>query len=179
VKPRIGVAWLALVASLGSGCAVRLQAPPSLAGDPAPGALPAAPLGGAALADQRAEMERTHRDLVHFQRTLAGLRDHRERRNFKLFSQFTDAFLALHVDPLLARDWQADHAELAALDANLRFMKADVLMRMRETDRAQDVIDEIALRYRGRGTMLVDYPAGEQHPLDAALDLLRAAKWRG
>ncbi len=171
------IAGIALAAALAAGCASRLQAPESLTAPAADGAGPIAPLGGAALSDQRAQMERAHRDLIHFQRTLSSLQDHRERRNMKVFSQFVDAYLGLHLDPLLSRDWQADHPELMALDANLRFMKADVLIRMRETGRAQATIDEIAARYRGRGEMLVEYPVGEQRSLDSALAVLRDSKW--
>jgi hypothetical protein len=170
---------LGLAALLGAGCAVRLTPPTSLAAVSEESTGPVAPIGGAALTDQRSQLERAHRDLIHFQRTLSSLRDHRERRNMKLFSLFVDGYLGLHLDPLLGRDWPADHPELAALDANLRFMKADVLIRMRETGRAQATIDQISERYRGRGSMLVEYPVGEQRALESALEILRDSKWWG
>ena len=64
-----------------------------------------------------------------------------------------------------------------ALDANLRFMQAELLAEMRYTRRVQEAIDDIATRYAGRESMLVEYPVGEQRPLGEALQLLRDRKW--
>ena len=66
-----------------------------------------------------------------------------------------------------------------ALDANLRLAKADVLVRMHETRRAQSTIDEIRKRFSGRESLLVEYPIGGQTTLKQALQSLEDRKWRG
>ena len=78
---------------------------------------------------------------------------------------------------MLAPAWQSSHPELMALDANLRFMKAQLLADMRYTRRVQDAIEDIEIRFMGREGMLVEYPVGEQRPLGEALVLLRESKW--
>jgi hypothetical protein len=64
-----------------------------------------------------------------------------------------------------------------ALDANLRFMKAQLLANMRYTRKVQDSIDDIEKRFEGRENMLVEYPVGEQRALGEALEILRDQKW--
>ena len=64
-----------------------------------------------------------------------------------------------------------------ALDANLRFMKAQLLSNMRYPRKVQESIDDIEDRFEGRENMLVEYPVGEQRSLGEALDLLRDQKW--
>jgi hypothetical protein len=66
-----------------------------------------------------------------------------------------------------------------ALDAGLRLAQADVLIQMRQTGRAQQVLDELARRFPGREGMLVEYPIGGQTTLGQALQALRERKWRG
>jgi hypothetical protein len=66
-----------------------------------------------------------------------------------------------------------------ALDANLRFMKAQLLADMRYPRRVQQVIDDIQIRFEGRENMLVEYPIGEQRALGEALEMLREQKWQG
>jgi len=137
------------------------------------------PLGGEGLALRRREMQRAYQYMGHFQTTLRGL-DLREDRSGKvIFSQFLDAYMGLHLDPLLNTAWQSDHAELMALDAGLRLSKAELLIWMRLPGRAQRVIDELKKRFEGRETMLVDYPIGGQTTLGQAVEMLKLRKWRG
>ena len=82
-------------------------------------------------------------------------------------------------DPLLAGEWQSRHPELNAIDANVRFAKAELLIQLGETRRAQAVMDEIERRFHGREDMLVDYPFGDHRALGEGLELLRNRKWRG
>jgi len=138
-----------------------------------------APLGGEALLQRKSEMERTHGDIVHFTATLDSLNHRGDRNGRVLLSKFIDAYLGLHIDPLLAGEWQSRHPELTALDANLRFAKAELLIQLREPRRAQAVMDEIEQRFMGREDMLVDYPFGEQRSLGEGLQMLRDRKWRG
>ncbi len=138
-----------------------------------------APLGGAASLDRTAQMERAHRDMTHFHTTLETLYHRKDRKGHKRLSQFIDKYMGRHLDPMLRGQWQSRHPELMGLDANLRFIKADVLIRMREAGRAQRVISELEARFEGREDMLVEYPVGKQNPLSGALGLLRDSKWRG
>ena len=52
-----------------------------------------------------------------------------------LFTGFLDAYMGLHLDPMLGSEWQSRHPELMGLDANLRLMKAVVLIQMRSPRR--------------------------------------------
>ena len=138
-----------------------------------------APLGGESLSLRKREMRRAHRDMSHFLVTLEGLRHRSDRSGQVLFSQYLDAYMGTHLDELLAAAWQSKHPELVALDANLRLAKADVLIQMRETRRAQQVLDEIDARFAGREALLVEYPLGSQTTLEQAVKNLRERKWRG
>jgi hypothetical protein len=165
-------------------CAVSLACagPPEGAGDLAWGETAAeesAPLGGQALATRKRELRRAHGDLLHFHATLVTLGQRRERSGAILFSQFLDAYLGLHLGPLLAGEWQSDHPELSALDASVRFAQAEVLILLRDPRRVQDVIDEIERRFEGRENMLVEYPLGSQGTLGTGLGILAGRKWRG
>lgn len=138
-----------------------------------------APLAGEALAARKRDLERAYRDLAHFQETMRTLR-HRKDRNGRIqFSHFLDAYLGEHLEPLLAGEWQSRHPELAALDANVRFAKAELLVRLEQQGSAEDVMEEIERRFQGREDMLVEYPAGQQTPLGKALAELRKRKWSG
>ncbi len=137
------------------------------------------PLGGDSLAHRRQEMERAHHDMVHFIATLDSLRYRRDRSGAILFGQFLDAYMGTHVAPLLEGDWQSEHPELLGLDATLRLVQAEVLLKMRAPGRMQDTVNEIRRRYAGREDMLVEYPIGEQKPLAEALEYLTHRKWRG
>jgi hypothetical protein len=137
------------------------------------------PLGGAALGQRRQDMQRAHRDMLHFHTTLESLQERKDRNGLVLFSQFLDAYMGLHLDPLLASEWQSRHPELMALDANLRLVKAEVLIQMRSPQRVQQVIEELQERYAGRGDMLVEFPIGKQGTLRDGLKRLGERKWRG
>jgi hypothetical protein len=138
-----------------------------------------APLGGDALSERRNEMQRAYRDLIHFHTTLESLRHRRDRNGSILFDQFLDAYMGTHLEPMLEGEWQARHPELMALDASLRFVQAEVLVRMRDTRRVQRTIEEIEERYRGRENMVVQYPIGGQGTIAEGLEILRSRKWRG
>jgi hypothetical protein len=138
-----------------------------------------APLGGEALAMMKSEMARAHRDMRHFHATLQGLQHRRDRSGSILFAGFLDQYMGAHLEPLLRSEWQSDHPELMALDANLRFAVAEVLIQLRDPRRVEDVIDEIARRFEGRESMLVDYPLDGQGTLGEGLRILRERKWRG
>ena len=137
------------------------------------------PLGGAALAQRRQDMQRAHRDMLHFHTTLESLQERKDRNGLVLFSQFLDAYMGLHLDPLLASEWQSRHPELMALDANLRLVKAEVLIQMRSPQRVQQVIEELQERYAGREDMLVEFPIGKQGTLRDGIRKLGERKWRG
>ena len=119
-----------------------------------------------------------HHDLVHMQATLDRLRYRSNRGSMLQVGRFIDAYMGLHVEPVLRPEWQSRHPELMELDANLRFVQADILARMRQTGRSEQRMDDIEERYEGRGEMLVDYPIGSRSTLNDALQMLRDGKWR-
>jgi len=137
------------------------------------------PLGGEQLANRKHEMQSAYRDMIHFHTTLESLNQRRDQNGFILFRGFLDEYMGVHLDPLLRSEWQSRHPELMALDVNLRLLKADVLIQMHTPRRIQQVIDEVRVRFEGRGDMLVDYPVGSQGTLEEALEILGKRKWRG
>ena len=136
-----------------------------------------APLGGEALARRRLDLARAWRDLLHFDETMQSLVDRKDSRSVALLDGYLAQYMGQHLDPLLRPRWQSSHPEVMALDANLRFMKAELLAEMRYTRRVQEAIDDIQARFAGRESMLVEYPVGEQRSLGEALELLRDRKW--
>jgi len=86
--------------------------------------------------------------------------------------------LSEHLDPMLQPAWPSTHPEVMAIDANLRFMRAQILADMRYTRKVQDSLEDIEVRFMGREVMLVEYPVGEQRPLGQALDMLAEQKWK-
>ena len=176
---KLGLLALATLLALGTtGCLINRGAPADLLPDHSL-AEASAPLGGEALLQRKSELRRALGDVSHFAATLESLHRRRDRNGLVLFSRFLDAYLGLHIDPLLSGEWQSRHPELTGLDANLRFAKADLLIQLRMPRRAQAVMDEIELRFRGREDMLVDYPFGQQRSLREGLEMLRERKWRG
>jgi len=171
-------ALLALALAVGLGCASDRKIPDTF-GLESPAAEETTPLGGEALALRKREMRRAQRDMRHYHATLRGLDERRDRSGKILFAQFLDAYMGLHLDPLLTSEWQSNHPELMALDAGLRLGKAEVLIWMRQQRRAQQTIDELLKRFEGRENMLVEYPFGGQTTLEQALEMLRERKWRG
>lgn len=136
-----------------------------------------APLGGEALARRRMDLERAWRDLLHFESTMESLVDRKDSRSVALLDGFLDQYMTTHLAGLLRPQWQSSHPEVMALDANLRFLQAELLAQMRYTRRVQASIDDITWRFEGRESMLVEYPVGEQRPLGEALEMLRDRKW--
>jgi hypothetical protein len=136
-----------------------------------------APLGGEALARRRLDLARAWRDLLHFDETMRSLVDRRDSRSVAILDGYLAQYMGQHLDPLLQPRWQSTHPEVMALDANLRFMKAQILADMRYPRRVQKAIDDIQIRFEGRENMLVEYPVGEQRSLGDALELLRDHKW--
>jgi len=136
-----------------------------------------APLGGEALAQRRMDLDRAWRDLLHFDATMQSLIDRKDSRSVAFLDSFLAQYMGEHLDPMLRPLWQSSHPELMALDANLRFMRAEILAEMRYPRRVQDSIEDIESRFSGREGMLVEYPVGEQRALVEALELLRERKW--
>jgi hypothetical protein len=136
-----------------------------------------APLGGEALAQRRMDLSRAWRDLQHLDATMQSLVDRRDSRSVALLDGYISQYLEEHLDPMLRPAWQSTHPEVMAVDANLRFMKAQILADMRYTSKVQDSIEDIEERFLGREGMLVEYPVGEQRPLGEALDMLADQKW--
>ena len=136
-----------------------------------------APLGGEALAQRRMDLGRAWRDLLHFDETMRSLVDRRDSRSVALLDGYLAQYMEQHLDPMLRPSWQSTHPEVMAIDANLRFMKAQILADMRYTSKVQDSIEDIEARFMGREGMLVEYPVGEQRPLGEALDMLADQKW--
>jgi len=172
-------AVLALLAlALPLACASNGDLPEDFALDQS-AAEESSPLGGEALAQMKQEMVRAQHDMTHFHATLQSLQYRRDRNGMVLFSGFVDRYMGEHLTPLLGTEWQSRHPELMALDANLRFAQASVLIQMRSPRRVQRVIDEIERRYGTRTDMLVEFPIGSQGTVGEGLVKLRDSKWRG
>ena len=173
--PRLALLAL-LVAPLALACANPPAHDPLLG--PRLSASENAPMGGQALAERRNEMQSASRDLQQFHTTLIGLRQRKDTKSYRVFKRFVGAYLADHLDPILSRAWPSEHPELAGLDANLRVMKAELLIQMGRRAAAQNVIDDLDRRFEGRDRILVDYPVGAQTTLKTAIQILRERKWR-
>jgi hypothetical protein len=178
-KTRTGAALLAIAACAALfACASSTEFQDVLVLEPT-AAEQSMPLGGTALAQRKQDMQRAHRDMMNFHTTLESLHDRKDRNGLMLFSQFLDAYIGMHLDPLLASEWQSRHPELMALDANLRLVKAEVLIQLRSPQRVQQVIEELKKRYAGREDMMVEFPIGKQGTLRDGLKRLGERKWRG
>ena len=136
-----------------------------------------APLGGAALARRKLELKSASQDLLQFQATLATLRQRSDAEGHVLFQKFVNAYLEDQLDPILARPTQSEHPELSRLDVHLRVMTAETLIQMSAPIRAQRAMNEIARRYEGRMALQVEYPPGEAHSLEDALEILQDRRW--
>ena len=177
MKIRLNFIWLATLMLSGQlmGCATGAdRAYEELS---ATAAEEEAPLGGEALARRRLDLASTWRALLHFDETMRSLVDRRDSRSVAILDGYLAQYMGQHLDPLLQPRWQSTHPEVMALDANLRFMKAQILADMRYPRRVQKAIDDIQIRFEGRENMLVEYPVGEQRSLGDALELLRDHKW--
>ncbi len=167
-------AFLACVACASlAGCAIKTYKPIEFGSTEKP-AEEASPLGGASLDQRRENMTRMYKDLVHFRTSLDDAEQRGDRTTAVALGYFVDAYIGMHLDPMLAGEWQSRHPELWGMDADLRLAKAEVLVHMHERGRANDVLDELGSRYAGREDMLVHYPIGSQSPLGKAVSLIRA-----
>ena len=174
LRPVLSVILWVLLSAQTFGCAAGMD--PALEAEDAAVA-EESPLGGEALAQRRMDLSRAWRDLLHFDATMRSLVDRRDSRSVSLLDGFVSQYMDQHLDPMLRPEWQSTHPEVMAIDANLRFMKAQILADMRYTSKVQDSIEDIEARYMGREGMLVEYPVGEQRPLGEALDMLVDQKW--
>ncbi|HEU4429624.1 MAG TPA: hypothetical protein VFT98_12765 [Myxococcota bacterium] len=136
------------------------------------------PLGGETLAEIRREMQRTHGDLVRHLRTLDSMLLRSDRSGLKLFKDFFYGYMDDHVEPLLAKDWTSHHPEIGGLDAGIRFVAIEVLAKLDSPHRAEALIDDVKLRFRGKHDLLVDYPVGRRTKLEKALELVEEQYWR-
>jgi hypothetical protein len=159
-------------------CAGTL-AVPAIAKDEAPARAEEAPLGGEALAQRKTDMQRALGDLGSFNRTLTSLIERRDDSGIDAMEPFVLGYIGRHLDALIAPTWPSNHPEMAAVDANLRFMKAELLIQLRRTRDVQRVIDDIRVRYEGRQQMLVDYPLGQQSTITDGIEKLKNSKWNG
>jgi hypothetical protein len=138
-----------------------------------------APLGGEALAQRKQDLQRALEDMTAFHATMASLIDRRDGQGLSVFDDFVATYVGTHLDPLLRAEWQSSHPEVMATDANLRFVKGEVMVQLRYPRRVQEVIEDIERRYLGRESMLVTYPIGEENTLGHALEILKSRKWEG
>lgn len=137
------------------------------------------PLGGEALIQRKRDLDRTFGDLLHFHVTMTSLIDRNDSRAITLFDDFLSTYMGEHLDPMLRSQWQSKHPELAAVDASLRFAKAELLIQMRYPRRVQQTIDDIEDRFPGREALLIEYPIGRQGTLGDGLEILKDRKWKG
>jgi hypothetical protein len=136
------------------------------------------PLGGETLAEKHREMQRTHSDLVRHLKTLDSMDRRGDEDGIQLFKTFFYGYMDEHVEPLLAKGWTSHHAELGGLDAGIRFVAVEVLSKLEAPHRAEALIDDLKLRFRGREDLMVDYPVGRRSKLDKALELVEEQYWR-
>jgi hypothetical protein len=136
------------------------------------------PLGGETLAEKHREMQRTHDDLVRHLRTLDSMIRRDDDDGLVLFKTFFYGYMDDHVEPLLARDWTSHHPALGGLDAGIRFVAIEALSKLDSPHRAEALIDDVKLRFRGRGDLMVDYPVGRRSNVNKALELVEEQYWR-
>lgn len=166
--------WLVL-----ASMALFALAPAALAKSELQSRADEAPLGGEALAQRKQDMQRALGDLGAFNQTLTSLIERGDDRGIDSMEPFVLGYIGQHLDPLIAPKWPSNHPEVAAIDANLRFMKAELLSQLRDTRRVQRVIDDIRERYEGRQQMLIDYPIGQQSTITDGIEKLKNRKWNG
>jgi len=129
-------------------------------------------LAGAALFQRKQEMQRAAGDVVAMYTSMEDMMDRVDRRSVYIFSEFIEAYMQTHLDPMLAPSWQSAHAELVDLDANLRVMKTAMLIQMKRPVEVKDAVEDIQRRYQGRGSLLINYPVGAQSTLSEVVALL-------
>lgn len=136
------------------------------------------PLGGETLAEKHREMQRTRDDLVRHLKTLDSMLLRGDDDGLVLFKSFFYGYMDDHVEPLLAKDWTSHHPALGGLDAGIRFVSIEVLAKLDSPHRAEALIDDVKLRFRGHDDLMVDYPVGKRSTLGKALELVEEEYWR-
>jgi hypothetical protein len=169
---------LALAASLAFACSTLACSAALPEADPLD-QISETPLGGEALIQRKRDLDRTLTDLLHFHSTFTSLLDRKDGGAVALFDGFVATYMGEHLDPMLRSPWQSKHPELAAIDASLRFVKAELLIQMRYPREVQQTIEEIETRFKGREGLLIEYPIGRQGTLGAGLLILKDRKWKG
>jgi len=170
---------LSITATLLVSLSTLLAAAPLMAKSELDDRAKEAPLGGEALTQRKHDLERALGDLGAMNRTLTSLIERRDDGGLDAMEPFVLGYVGQHLDALIRPEWTSDHPEVAAIDANLRFMKAELFIQLRRTRDVQRVLDDIRARYDGRGNMLVDYPLGEQNTITDAIEKLKNRKWNG
>jgi hypothetical protein len=132
---------------------------------------------GQALGQRRHELERIHSGLLALRDSVDVIRARPDPTNRELIGDFTFAYLAMHVDPLLAPGWQSANPALETLDAELRLLEAELLMRLEHRSEAERVLDELERRFSHRSDLMVSYPVGKQSALGEAVRIARAPRW--
>jgi hypothetical protein len=136
------------------------------------------PLGGETLAEKHREMERTRNDIARTLKTLDSMRLRHDEDGIQLLKGSFYRYMDDHVEPLLARDWTSHHPELGGLDAGIRFIAIEVLSKLDSPHRAEALIDDVKLRFRGREDLMIDYPVGHRSNVTKALELVEEQYWR-
>ncbi len=171
--------WTSIGAAMLCVLLVACAGPRSDEGSKPALAMEESPLGGEALTQRKQDLQRAYADVLAFQSTMSSLIDRRDTRALSSLDGFVAQYVDNHLDALLAPEWQSGHPEVMEVDANLRFAKADLMVKMRYPRRVQAVIDDIEKRYKDRSNLLVEYPAGEQNTIAEAMEILRSRKWNG
>lgn len=169
----IGVLMLAIAGALG-GCASYEPVPL----EDVEMTRHSKPLGGETLAEKHRLMQRTHADLVRHLKTLDAMARRGDGDGIQLFKTFFYSYMDEHVEPLLAKEWTSHHPEIGGLDAGIRFVAIEVLSKLEAPHRAEALIDDVKLRFRGRGDLMVDYPVGRRSNVNKALELVEEQYWR-
>ena len=174
--PSVRLLFLAAPLVLALGCVAEGAIPDPLLARQSE-SLRTVPLAGESLSAHARELNRAHRDMLHFRVTLAGLRERRDRNGAELFEEFLDGYMLDHLAPLLENEWQSRQPGLMVVDVNLRLLYADLLVGLGRPQQMQRVVDEIRRRFAEQESMLVDYPVGRRTTLRKALETLREREW--
>lgn len=172
---RSSLCALVVAAALASGCALPRASESSDAVAP-PEATEL--LVGAALEQHRREMEGASEAMREFRRSLESLSGPGDLAARKLFGEFADAYVGLHLAPLLRTTWQRTRdPELAVLYAELGFARAELLLRMGERQRAREALDDLESRFAGSERILISYPDAEPRTFEEAMRIIRGKRW--
>lgn len=160
---------IALSAALAAACAGDAMPPVPRADPPPP--------RGEALIRHRHGLARVHADLLAILDSVDVIRARPDVVDRELIADFALAYLAMHVDPLLTPAWSSSNPSLEVVDAELRLLEAELLMRLGHRAEAERVLDELDRRFAHRSALVVDYPAGKPSSLREAVRIVRAPRW--